>query len=283
MKIKGIPSPSHHALVVEYDGSNFFGSQRQLDVRTVQGELEQALLNCLNEEITTKFSGRTDSGVHALGQVVSFRSNNASRYNLESLFGMIDSRLPDDISLVDISSVSDDFDARRDAISRTYRYKIVHGRGRSALSRRNAHVLRKKLDIPSLINALELFPLDEVDWAPFAAKMPEYYPTRRTLFSATATLVSDDELYLDFSASGFLYHQVRIMVGALLRVATNNISISEFKQLQYGGIASAGPVVPAEGLTLCDVSYPSGLINWVRCGKKEQPVPLERPLLELAV
>ena len=105
----------------------------------------------------------------------------------------------------------------------------------------------------------------------------------RTLLSATAALVSDSELNLHFTASGFLYHQVRIMVGALLRVAMNKISISEFEDLQYGEIGSAGPVAPAEGLTLCNVSYPSGLVNWVRSGEEEQFVPLERPLLELAV
>jgi len=269
--------------MVEYDGSAFFGSQRQSDVPTVQGELEQVLLNCLNEQVTLKFSGRTDSGVHALGQVVSFCSEKASRYDLDSLFGMIDAHLPDDISLVDIANVSADFDARRDAISRSYSYRIVHGRGRAALSRKTAYVLRKRLDVPSLISAVESLPLEEIDWAPFAAKMPKYYPTRRTLLSATVTLVSDDELNLNFTASGFLYHQVRIMVGALLRVAMKSISISEFKELQYGAVGSAGAVVPAEGLTLCNVSYPSGLVNWVRSGREEQYVTLERPLLELAV
>ena len=73
------------------------------------------------------------------------------------------------------------------------------------------------------------------------------------------------------------------MVGALLRVAMKSISISEFKELQYGAVGSAGAVVPAEGLTLCNVSYPSGLVNWVRSGREEQYVTLERPLLELAV
>ena len=81
MKFTELPSPIHFALMVEYDGSAFFGSQRQLDVRTVQGELDQILSNCLNERISTKFSGRTDSGVHALGQVISFFSDNASKYD----------------------------------------------------------------------------------------------------------------------------------------------------------------------------------------------------------
>ena len=283
MKFSELLSPTHLALKVEYDGSAFFGSQRQLDVRTVQSELEQVLSDCLNEKISTKFSGRTDSGVHALGQVVSFCSDSVSRYDIGSVFGMIDSRLPDDINLVDVASVSDGFDPRRDAVSRTYRYRIVHGRGRSVLSRRTAHVLRKRLDVSSLIDALKLLPLEEIDWAPFAAKMPDHYHTRRRLLSATATLVSDGELNLHFTASGFLYHQVRIMVGALLRVAMNKISISEFEDLQYGEIGSAGPVAPAEGLTLCNVSYPSGLVNWLRSGGEEQFVPLERPLLELAV
>ena len=283
MKFTELPSPIHFALMVEYDGSAFFGSQRQLDVRTVQGELDQILSNCLNERISTKFSGRTDSGVHALGQVISFFSDNASKYDFDSLFGMIDSHLPDDMNLADIANVSDDFDARRDAISRTYSYRIVHGRGRSALSRRTAYVLRKRLDVVSLINALESLPREEIDWASFAAKMPEHYPTRRTLLAATAAVISDNELNLEFTSSGFLYHQVRIIVGALLRVAMNNISISEFKELQYGETGSAGPVVPAQGLTLCNVSYPNGLVKWVRNEREDQYVPLERPLLELAV
>ena len=283
MKFPELLSPTHLALKVEYDGSAFFGSQRQSDVRTVQSELERVLADCLNEKISTKFSGRTDSGVHALGQVVSFCSDNISKYDLRSLFGMIDSPLPDDINLVDIANVLDDFDPRRDAVSRTYRYKIVHGRGRSVLARRTAYVLRTRLDVPSLVNSLKLLPLEEIDWAPFAAKMPDYYPTRRRLLSASATSISDNELNLYFTSSGFLYHQVRIMVGALLRVAMNKISISEFEELQCGEIGSAGPVVPAEGLTLCNVSYPSGLVNWVRGGGEEQFVPSGRPLLELAV
>jgi tRNA pseudouridine38-40 synthase len=251
------------ALSIEYDGSHFYGSQRQANVRTIQQTMEDVLTGIFDTKLLIDFSGRTDTGVHARGQVCAFDSDGIERYGLETFERIIDRNLPEDISLRNIGVAVENFDPRRDALSRKYRYYIQHGPRRSSLSRNRKYHVRQILDVDSMKSALKSLPNTEVDWSAFAGKTPIYYSTRRTLISTSLREIGSSTLEISFESDGFLPHQVRIMVGALLRVGRLKISPDTFHLLLLGGIGSAGPAVPPEGLELAHVRYPAGLVDWV--------------------
>jgi len=251
------------ALSIEYDGRHFHGSQRQSNVRTVQQTMEDVLAGVFGTNSSVDFSGRTDTGVHARRQVCAFDSDGIDRYGLEIFERIIDRNLPEDISLRNIGVAVKDFDPRRDALSRRYRYFIEHGPRRSSLSRNRKYHVRQRLDVDSMKSALNSLPNTEVDWSAFAGKTPTYYCTHRTLMSTSLREIGSNTLEISFESDGFLPHQVRIMVGALLRVGRLKISADSFHLLLLGDIGSAGPAVPPEGLELVQVQYPTGLVDWV--------------------
>ncbi len=256
------------ALSIEYDGRDFHGSQRQTNLRTVQQTVEGVLERVFDAEFSVDFSGRTDAGVHALRQVCAFNSDGVERYGLETFERIVDRNLPEDISLSNIGIASENFNPRRDALSRTYRYYIQHGSRRSSLSRNRKYHIRQRLDVDSMQSALRSLPNTEVDWSAFAGKTPAHYSTQRTLMGANLREVGSNTLEISFESDGFLPHQVRIMVGALLRVGRLKISPDTFHLLLLGGVGSAGPAVPPEGLELADVHYPVGLVDWAHNEEK---------------
>jgi tRNA pseudouridine38-40 synthase len=256
------------ALSIEYDGCHFHGSQRQTNLRTVQQTVEDVLARVFGVKSSVDFSGRTDAGVHARRQVCAFNSDGIGRYGLETFERIIDRNLPEDISLRNIGIAVRNFDPRRDALSRTYRYYIQHGPRRSSLSRNRKYHVRQKLDVNSMKWALKSLPNTEVDWSAFAGKTPVHYCTHRTLMNANLRELDSNTLEISFQSDGFLPHQVRIMVGALLRVGRLKISPDTFHLLLLGEIGSAGPAVPPEGLELAHVSYPTGLVDWVHNEEK---------------
>jgi tRNA pseudouridine38-40 synthase len=252
--------PRRIALLLEYEGTAFAGSQAQPEVRTVQGAVEEALAQFTGERQRVAFAGRTDAGVHATGQVAALSTEIV--HGTDTIRDALNHFLPEDVVVRSAAEVATDFDPRRHATSRLYRYRIEYGRVRSPLSRHRAWQLERLLSVSEMAMALMLLPRKPRDWAAFAGTVPEGYPTVRTLRDARLDRAGDDAVEISLEADGFLPHQVRRMVGALERVGHGALSPGEYAALVDGPPASAGPAAPPQGLTLVAVRYPPATVNW---------------------
>lgn len=248
------------ALLLEYDGTEFAGSQAQPNARTVQDVLEAALLKFTGERDRMAFAGRTDSGVHASGQVAALRT--MTQHSLATCRDALNHFLPQDVVVRSVAEVAVTFDPRRHAEARRYRYRIEDGRGRSPLTRRNAWQGEWSLDHAAMAEAMALLPRGERDWAAFSGPVPAGYSTVRRLFDASVERSGPQAVTVEMESSGFLPHQVRRTVGALQRVGSGRLDPAAFAALVEGPPASAGPAAPPQGLTLVAVRYPPGTIDW---------------------
>lgn len=238
---------------VEYDGGEFFGWQVQSHARSIQSTLNAAISTVANEALTTAAAGRTDTGVHACGQVVHFDSL-ARRSEYAWLRG-INSNLPADIAIQWVRAVPPDFHARYSALARTYRYVILNRPVRSALDRHRAWQLRTPLDA-GLMQAAGSYLLGEHDFSSFrAAGCQSRSPVRRV--EHLEVVRHGDYLVLEVRANGFLYHMVRNIVGSLVAVGSGEAEagwISELLALKDR--RAAAPTAPSSGLFLAAVHYP---------------------------
>jgi tRNA pseudouridine38-40 synthase len=237
--------------VLEYDGSRYGGSQLQKSAPSIQGELETALGKLTGERLRVAFAGRTDAGVHARGQVAAFTT--ASVLETDVFVRGLNAWLPDDIAIRQATEVAEDFDPRRHAGSRTYRYTIYNAAVRSPLWRANAWHVAEPLDVDAMRQgAREL--VGEHDFAAFSRR--EGVHTVRCMQRSEVTR-RRSLVVLEFEANAFLRQQVRRMVGALAQLGTGKLDADAFRDLlQRAKPASAGPVAPAHGLCLLRVSYP---------------------------
>ena len=247
------------ALLVEYDGTDFAGSQAQPDRRTVQGVLEAAVVEFTGEAQRVAFAGRTDAGVHALGQVATLVT--ATAHTAETFQRALNHFLPGDLAVRAAAEVERDFDPRRHAVSRVYRYAIDCN-GREPLRRHRAWQRDAQLDVAAMAEAAEALPRGDQDWAAFAGPVPEGYSTVRRLLHIDVNRCTARTLAVTMQAGGFLPHQVRRTVGALERVGAGRLGIAEFARLIEGPAASAGPTAPPQGLTLLSVNYEPGTVAW---------------------
>jgi tRNA pseudouridine38-40 synthase len=243
-------------LTLQYDGSEFAGWACQPQMRTVQGELERALRTILGgqgedgEPLTVTVAGRTDRGVHAWGQVVSYRHEALDPLRLNSL-------LPADMAVLSCEPVADTFDARRDAVSRTYCYRVLARRTRDVFERGRALWWPRALDRSLLEECTALLP-GEHDFTAFTPTETEHTRFERTVLSAEWR-ERGDVLELWIEADSFLRHMNRVLVGTMLEVAAGRRDLEEFAALLSGRPrAHAGPTAPAHGLALASVSYPRG-------------------------
>ena len=253
------------ALLVEYDGTNFSGSQAQAHGRTVQDVLETAVRAFTGERLRVAFAGRTDAGVHAAGQVVAL--DTATAHDAATFRSALNHFLPDDAAVRRAAEVATDFDPRRDARSRVYRYAIVDGGERSPLRRRQAWLVTQQLDAGRMMEAAEALPRGARDWAAFAGPVAEDYSTVRTLMCCRVRRCGTTEdgagqLTVTMEADGFLPRQVRRTAGALERAGAGALDPQQFAALVDGPPASVGPVAPPEGLTLMAVRYAPGTVIW---------------------
>jgi tRNA pseudouridine38-40 synthase len=252
-------------LTIEYDGTDFFGSQAQLGRRTVQSELERCLKPLTNEDVRVTFAGRTDSGVHAKGQVVNFRT--CARHDPETYLRGLNAVLPEDLAVVSAGRAPEGFHSRFDAVRREYRYRVLNSPVRSPMLRRYAVHVFRRLDVGGMQKACECL-LGEHDFASFTGSgkgIPvgdgDVRPgTIRTVYTAkmSSTAESDDRRLIDFdiSANAFLPHMVRNIVGTLLWVGIGKIEWQEVdKILEARDRRLAGPTAPPHGLTLMKVNY----------------------------
>ena len=248
------------ALLVEYDGAAFAGSQAQHAQRTVQQAVESAIEAFTGETQRVRFAGRTDAGVHALGQVVTLdtqTSHEPGRFR-----DALNHFLPEDVAIRAACEATLDFEPRRHALSRTYRYLIEHGRPRSPLNRRTAWQREGTLDVRSMSEAAASLPRGERDWAAFAGPLPEGRSALRTLLRREVKRRGPHRLEVWMEADAFLPHQVRRTVGALEAVGAGRMTPAHFGQLIEGPPGGVGPTAPPHGLTLMHVRYAAGILDW---------------------
>ena len=241
---------------LEYDGSGFFGWQTQSHVRSVQRVLNAALATVADEEITTAAAGRTDAGVHAYGQVVHF--DTAAQRSLRSWLLGVNSNLPPDAVLTWVRQVPGDFHARYSATARTYRYVIRNREVRSALDRDRAWCLRGDLREERMAEAGAHL-LGEHDFSSFrGAGCQARSPVRRLEHVVVSRAA--DSVFIEVRANGFLYHMVRNIVGALVRVGLGAAEPGWLGVLLAGRDRRLGaPTAPPQGLYLAKVHYPPEL------------------------
>ena len=251
------------ALLLEYDGTGFSGSQVQPGKRTVQGTVEAALERLTGERDRVAFAGRTDAGVHASGQVAALSTSSA--HSPATFRDALNHFLPEDVAVRMAAEVPVDFDPRRAARARVYRYRIEDGLGavgRRPLTRQQAWQVERPLDVSAMAAAVALLPRVERDWSAFAGAVPEGYPTVRTLLDASVERDGPHAVLVMLEADGFLPHQVRMTVGALWRVGVGRLVPQEFADLVDGAPGTAGFAAPPQGLTLVTVRYAPGTIDW---------------------
>ena len=234
-------------LDLEYDGTDFFGWAKQPDQRTVQGELEAALGRILSRDVELVVAGRTDRGVHATGQVASYEGEPVRAEALNAL-------LPADVAVRSCAAVADGFDARRDALSRSYRYRVLHRRERSAFEAGRALWWPHRLEF----GALEACAAALAGTHDFTAFTPtETYHVRfdRDVLAARWTR-DGDLLAFEIEADTFMRHMNRVLVGTMLQVAGGRRTLEDFERLLNGAHRrDAGPTAPPHGLYLTGVRY----------------------------
>ena len=240
-------------LLIEYDGTNYQGWQVQPRGPTIQGTLEEKLRLLTGEPIQLIGSGRTDSGVHALGQVAHFKTQ--SQMDVHSIQRALNSLLPHDIVIQKIEEVEEGFHARRHSKSKLYEYRILNRNLCSAFHRGYVWHIPQKLNLKEMKEAAQYL-IGEHDFSSFRSVGT---PTRTAVRKVIrAEWKRDREGFLCFKieATGFLKQMVRAMVGTLVEVGRGRIRAAEFQEiLDSKDRRKAGPTAPAQGLFLKEVKY----------------------------
>ena len=244
------------ALRIEYDGTDFVGSQWQNNGRSVQGELEGAWEQLTQERRRINMAGRTDAGVHARGQVANVRTETSR--DLVTIQRGLNAILPEDVAVLGAWEVPYEFHARHTAIRRDYRYVIDNGRFASPLLRRHAVHVPQSLNVRAMAEALATLHGTH-DFAAFAGGQPEG-STVRTCYSASCEPIEvwgQPLIAIDLAANAFLRHMVRNIAGTLLLVGEGKMDASGFAAVLAGrDRRMAGRTAPAHGLYLMSVTYP---------------------------
>ena len=256
-----------YRLTVAYDGTNFHGWQKQCatgeeeprDLRTVQGVLEQAVIETVREPVTLVGASRTDAGVHALGQVAAFTTG----YELatDRLCASVNARLPDDVQVRRAAVVGSDFSPISDAIAKGYRYRIAWGRAvrggppRPLFTRFTTTWTPYRLDAVRMNDAARRL-LGEHDFASFTRLNQDRQSTVRTVYDCLVTADRKRRVQIDIAGNGFLYNMVRIIAGTLVEVGRGHFEPEAMTEiLEAADRSKAGPTLPPEGLCLMWVKY----------------------------
>ncbi|MGE4123095.1 MAG: tRNA pseudouridine(38-40) synthase TruA [Solirubrobacterales bacterium] len=239
-------------LDIEYDGSGFRGWARQPGLRTVQGELEAALAVALRTPVSLTVAGRTDTGVHALGQVASFESPGGVPGNLRRSLNAL---CPDDVAVSAVSEAAAGFDARRDATSRSYRYRLLARPAPSPFERGRALWWPHRIDRAAL-DACAAAIVGPHDFTAFTPTQTDHVHFHRKVLAASWREEPGDLLVFRVSADAFMRNMVRALVGTMLEVSSGRRDVESFTALLAGAPRSAaGDTAPPHGLYLESVGY----------------------------
>lgn len=238
-------------LLIEYDGTCFAGWARQSGVRTVQEEIERALAIVLRrDELQLTVAGRTDTGVHAWGQVASYEGEPAPVRSVNAL-------LPGDVAVLDSAAAEPTFDARRDATSRAYCYRVLAREARSALEPARVLYWPHRVRL-SLLEACAAELVGTHDFTAFTPTETEHVRFSRDVYTASWRRSPEQSDVLEFwiEADAFMRHMNRVLVGTMLEVAGERRPLEDFVRLLSGGPRSeAGQTAPPRGLALAGVGY----------------------------
>jgi tRNA pseudouridine38-40 synthase len=243
-------------LTLQYDGTDFHGWQMQGDLRTVQGELTNALSQIDSRPVIVHGSGRTDAGVHALGQVAN--ANLQKQITPEKLRAAINGNVGKDLRAMAVETVDDDFHARYSALDKTYRYRIVNDLVISPFLVRYAHHEARPLDVERMTEVARLF-LGEHDWTAFSSAQSDSETKTRTITALDVSEHRDEGLRIvdvSITAEGFLRYMVRSIVGTLMAVGRDEMDNDLVQRaIEKGERSLVAATAPACGLTLMSVRY----------------------------
>ena len=235
-----------------YDGTRYNGWQRQTSHdNTIQGKLETALSRILGEPIEISASGRTDTGVHARGQVANFHTDAAM--SCAELLAELRKYLPEDIGIYSCREVSPRFHARLNALEKTYQYRLWNSDWPCVFDRRFVAVMEEELDVERMNEAAQLL-LGTHDFSAFCANKKMKKSTVRTIKSFTVQRVGE-EIRFTVTGNGFLHNMVRILVGTLVEVGRGEREMDSIPELFGGKREDAGFLAPGKGLCLMEVRY----------------------------
>lgn len=239
-------------LLIEYDGTAYHGSQIQINGHTIQAELERGIERLTGETVSVLFAGRTDAGVHALGQVAAFDTR--SSIPPERWQFALNSVLPGDIRVLDSIDMPAGFHPRFDAVSKLYRYQIYRQKAGAAFHRHHAYCCFEPLDIKNMQKAAQCLE-GQHDFRSFCASGSPVKQFVRAV-SSCRLLEEGPFLYLEIVADGFLYNMVRIIMGTLLEIGRGRLSPQDIESILAARDRSqAGPTAPPQGLYLVKVNY----------------------------
>ncbi len=239
-------------LIISYDGTNYCGWQVQINGITVEEVINRELSRMLGEDIAVIGASRTDSGVHALGNVAVF--DTFSKIPPEKMCFALNQRLPDDIRIQDSCEVPLDFHPRYCDSTKTYEYKILNRRFDNPVMRLYTHFVYMPLDYEKMQEAAKYL-VGEHDFKSFCSARTQVTDTVRTIYSLDVSK-EDDIIKIRISGNGFLYNMVRIIVGTLIKVGLKVYPPEYVKEiLEACDRNVAGPKAPAKGLTLIGIVY----------------------------
>lgn len=240
--------------VIRYDGVHFSGYQVQPNKRTVQAEIEKVLFKMhKNKPVRITASGRTDQGVHAVGQVIHFDTDLS--IPIASWKRALNTMLPDDIYVNYVEEVSDQFHARFDVKEKEYRYFLHHGSDKDIFRRNYEYHSNKRLDVENMNKAAEQF-VGTHDFTAFCAANSNVKGDKIRTVTHTAFIEDGDKLIFSIKGTGFLYNMVRIIVGTLVEVGLHKRSAEEIGEILTSKDRSkAGKTMPPQGLYLWKVVY----------------------------
>lgn len=255
-------------LTLEYDGTEYVGWQVQKNGPSLQAKLQDALARLLGERVDVAAAGRTDSGVHALGQVVAFTT--ARALPLKAFHMGLNGILPPDIAVVGAEQVRDDFDPRRWSLGKRYRYLISNRRTRSPLRRRTHWELFAPLQVDAMREAAGCL-VGRHDFSAFRAADCQAPHAVRELRAVTVEARGADELAIEVEGTAFLKHMVRNIAGSLVDVGKGRREVAWMTQtLASKDRTQAGPTAPAHGLFLVEVKYGGGPPAHATAGEEDE-------------
>ena len=243
----------NYKITVSYDGTRYKGWQvlKSTDA-TIQGKLQMVLSALAGHPVEVIGSGRTDAGVHAIGQVANFHLD--EHFSAEEIFEDLNRHLPEDIAVTKIKEVDDRFHSRYQAVEKTYRYRIRTSPVPNVFERKFLYQYGQTLDVDKMKKAAQAL-VGTHDFASFCGNRHMKKSTVRTIFSIDL-VERDGEIEILYCGNGFLQNMVRILTGTLLEVGTGKRKVREMKEILEGRNRSlAGPMAAAKGLVLINVEY----------------------------